>query len=141
MRLGAWKCSIKENTLAQKIYGKTEIMERHRHRYARENNIPFFGICLGMQMAVIEYSRNILGYADANSTEMNENTAHPVINLMEEQKNIENKGGTMRLGAWKCSIKENTLAQKIYGKTEIMERHRHRYEFNGAYLNELEKQD
>lgn len=108
-------------------------------RYARENNIPFFGICLGMQMAVIEYSRNVLGYADANSTEMNENTAHPVINLMEEQKNIENKGGTMRLGAWKCSIKENTLAQKIYGKTEIMERHRHRYEFNGAYLNELEK--
>ena len=108
-------------------------------RYARENNIPFFGICLGMQMAVIEYSRNVLGYADANSTEMNENTAHPVINLMEEQKNIENKGGTMRLGAWKCSIKENTLAQKIYGKTEIMERHRHRYEFNGAYLNELVK--
>lgn len=108
-------------------------------RYARENNIPFFGICLGMQMAVIEYSRNVLGYADANSTEMNENTAHPVINLMEEQKNIENKGGTMRLGAWKCSIKENTLAQKIYGKTEIMERHRHRYEFNGAYLNELEQ--
>ena len=90
-------------------------------------------------MAVIEYSRNVLGYTDANSTEMNENTTHPVINLMEEQKNIENKGGTMRLGAWKCSIKENTLAQKIYGKTEIMERHRHRYEFNGAYLNELEK--
>jgi CTP synthase len=108
-------------------------------RYARENNIPFFGICLGMQMAVIEYARNVLGYADANSTEMNENTAHPVINLMEEQKTIENKGGTMRLGAWKCSIKENTLAQKIYGKTEIMERHRHRYEFNSAYLNELEK--
>jgi len=108
-------------------------------RYARENNIPFFGICLGMQMAVIEYARNVLGYTDANSTEMNENTAHPVINLMEEQKTIENKGGTMRLGAWKCSIKENTLAQKIYGKTEIMERHRHRYEFNSAYLNELEK--
>ena len=102
-------------------------------RYARENNIPFFGICLGMQMAVIEYSRNVLGYADANSTEMNENTTHPVINVMEEQKNIENKGGTMRLGAWKCSIKENTLAQKIYGKTEIMERNRHRYEFKGAY--------
>ena len=95
-------------------------------RYAREHNIPFFGICLGMQMAVIEYSRNVLGYADANSTEMNENTTHPVINLMEEQKNIENKGGTMRLGAWKCSIAANTLAQKIYGKTEIMERHRHR---------------
>jgi CTP synthase len=108
-------------------------------RFARENNIPFFGICLGMQMAVIEYSRNVLGYADANSTEMKESTAHPVINLMEEQKNIENKGGTMRLGAWKCSIKENTLAHKIYGKTAIMERHRHRYEFNGSYLNELEQ--
>jgi CTP synthase len=116
------------------IEGKIETV-----RYARENNIPFFGICLGMQMAVIEYSRNILGYADANSTEMNENTSHPVINLMEEQKNIENKGGTMRLGAWKCSIAANTLAQKIYGKTEIMERHRHRYEFNGDYLIELEK--
>lgn len=107
-------------------------------RYARENNIPFLGICLGMQMAVIEYSRNVLGFKDANSIEMNENTAHPVINLMEEQKNIENKGGTMRLGAWKCSLKENTLANKIYGKAEIMERHRHRYEFNGKYLNELE---
>src|SRR5690606_21610798 len=107
-------------------------------RYARENNIPFLGICLGMQMAVIEYSRNVLGYKDANSIEMNENTAHPVINLMEEQKNIENMGGTMRLGAWKCSLKENTLANKIYGKAEIMERHRHRYEFNGKYLNELE---
>ncbi|BCY29554.1 CTP synthase [Flavobacterium okayamense] len=107
-------------------------------RYARENNIPFLGICLGMQMAVIEYSRNVLGYKDANSIEMNENTAHPVINLMEEQKNIENKGGTMRLGAWKCSLKENSLANKIYGKSEIMERHRHRYEFNGKYLNELE---
>lgn len=108
-------------------------------RYARENNIPFLGICLGMQMAVIEYARNVLGYADANSTEMNEATKHPVINLMEGQKNVENKGGTMRLGAWKCSINENTLAHKIYGKTEILERHRHRYEFNGAYLNEFEK--
>ena len=108
-------------------------------RYARENNIPFLGICLGMQMAVIEYARNVLGYADANSTEMNEATKHPVINLMEGQKDVENKGGTMRLGAWKCSIKENSLAHKIYGKIEIMERHRHRYEFNGAYLNEFEK--
>lgn len=106
--------------------------------YARENNIPFLGICLGMQMAVIEFARNVLGYKDANSTEMNETTAHPVINLMEEQKEIENKGGTMRLGAWKCSLKENTLANKVYGKSEILERHRHRYEFNGKYLNELE---
>ena len=89
-------------------------------------------------MAVIEFARNVLGYADANSSEMNENTTHPVINLMEEQKNIENKGGTMRLGAWKCSIKEGTLAHKIYGTSEISERHRHRYEFNGKYLNELQ---
>ncbi len=108
-------------------------------RYARENKIPFLGICLGMQMAVIEFARNVLGYADANSTEMNENTTHPVINLMEEQKNVENKGGTMRLGAWNCTIKEGTLAHKIYGKTEISERHRHRYEYNGKYFNELEK--
>ncbi|HSD15248.1 MAG TPA: CTP synthase [Flavobacterium sp.] len=115
------------------IEGKIETV-----RYARENNIPFFGICLGMQMAVIEYSRNVLGYADANSTEMNESTAHPVISIMEEQKNITDKGGTMRLGAWKCQLKENTLAHKIYGKTDILERHRHRYEFNGEFLNELE---
>ncbi|MFD2892921.1 CTP synthase [Flavobacterium chuncheonense] len=107
-------------------------------RYVRENNIPFLGICLGMQMAVIEYSRNVLGLKDANSTEMNEGTAHPVISLMEEQKDVENKGGTMRLGAWKCSLKDNTLAHSIYGKSDIMERHRHRYEFNGEYLNKLE---
>lgn len=115
------------------IEGKIETV-----RYAREQKIPFFGICLGMQMAVIEYSRNILGYTDANSTEMNQETAHPVINLMEEQKNVTHKGGTMRLGAWKCDIKEGTLAHKIYGKTQILERHRHRYEFNSAYLSELE---
>ena len=116
------------------IEGKIETV-----RYARENNIPFLGICLGMQMAVIEFTRNILGYKDANSTEMNEHTKHPVINLMEEQKNVENKGGTMRLGAWKCSIKENTLASEIYGKAEISERHRHRYEYNAKYFDELEK--
>ena len=115
------------------IEGKIETV-----RYAREQKIPFFGICLGMQMAVIEYSRNVLGYADANSTEMNQETPHPVINLMEEQKDVTHKGGTMRLGAWKCSIKEGSLAHKIYGKTEILERHRHRYEFNSAYLSELE---
>ncbi|MEZ4853686.1 CTP synthase [Flavobacterium sp.] len=107
-------------------------------KYAREQNIPFLGICLGMQMAVIEFARNVLGYKNANSTEMDETTPYPVINLMEEQKNIENKGGTMRLGAWKCHLHENTLAQKIYGKSHILERHRHRYEFNGKYLNELE---
>ena len=116
------------------IEGKIETV-----RYAREKNIPFFGICLGMQMAVIEYSRNVLGHKDANSTEMNSGTAHPVINLMEEQKTITDKGGTMRLGAWKCDIKENSLASKIYGKAQIEERHRHRYEFNGEYLEALEK--
>ncbi len=115
------------------IEGKIETV-----RYARENNIPFFGICLGMQMAVIEYSRNVLGYADANSTEMNESTAYPVISIMEEQKNITDKGGTMRLGAWKCTLKEDTLAHSIYGKTNILERHRHRYEFNGDYREVLE---
>jgi CTP synthase len=116
------------------IEGKIETI-----RYARENKIPFFGICLGMQMAIIEYSRNILGYADANSTEMNENTKHPVVNLMEDQKNVTDKGGTMRLGAWKCDIKPDTLAHKIYGKTSISERHRHRYEYNNQYVEQLEK--
>jgi CTP synthase len=91
-----------------------------------------------MQMASIEFARNILGKKDANSTEMNENTSYPIISLMEEQKTVTEKGGTMRLGAWKCSIKENTLAHKIYGKTNILERHRHRFEFNGDYLTEME---
>lgn len=116
------------------IEGKIEAV-----RFARENNIPFFGICLGMQMSVIEYSRNILGYAEANSTEMNEKTPHPVVNLMEEQKTITDKGGTMRLGAWKCNIKPNTLAHKIYGEKTISERHRHRYEYNNKYADELQK--
>lgn len=108
-------------------------------RYARENNIPFFGICLGMQMAVIEYARNIVGLSDANSTEMNETTTNPVIDLMEEQKTITDKGGTMRLGAWKCDLKEGTLAHQIYGKSNISERHRHRYEYNSKYAEQLEK--
>lgn len=107
-------------------------------RYARENKVPFLGICLGMQMAVIEFARNVLGYSDANSTEMNGNTKHPVINLMEEQKNVVNMGGTMRLGAWKCALKDGSLAQQIYGKSEISERHRHRYEYNGSYKDEFE---
>jgi CTP synthase len=115
------------------IEGKIETV-----RFARENNIPFFGICLGMQMAVIEYARTILGLSDANSTEMNENTENPVIDLMEEQKTITDKGGTMRLGAWKCDIIPNTLAHKIYGKSSILERHRHRYEFNSSYLDVLQ---
>lgn len=117
------------------IEGKIETV-----RYARESRIPFLGICLGMQMAVIEYSRNVLGWKDANSTEMNEHTAYPVINIMEEQKMITDKGGTMRLGAWACNLAPDTLASSIYsGQAEIKERHRHRYEFNGAYLNELEE--
>lgn len=107
-------------------------------RYARENNIPFFGICLGMQMAVIEYARNVVKLKDANSTEMNEETPYPVISIMEEQKNVTDKGGTMRLGAWKCDITEGTLAHTVYGKTQIQERHRHRYEFNNEYRKQLE---
>ena len=107
-------------------------------RYAREKNIPFLGICLGMQMAVIEYSRNVLGLKDANSTEMNEETKNPVISIMEEQKTITDKGGTMRLGAWKCAINGGTLAHEIYGKDQIEERHRHRYEFNNEYRKQLE---
>ncbi|GAB2822223.1 CTP synthase [Ferruginibacter profundus] len=108
-------------------------------KYARENNLPFFGICLGMQMAVIEYARNVLGWTDANSTEMVKDTTHPVIDLMDEQKDITNKGGTMRLGAYPCTIKEGTLAHTIYGTTEISERHRHRWEFNNKYIADFEK--
>ena len=104
---------------------------------SRENNIPFFGICLGMQMAVIEFSRNILKLKDANSTEMDQNTTNPVISLMENQKNITEKGGTMRLGAWKCKIKKNTLVHKIYHKNVISERHRHRWELNEKYIEKL----
>ncbi|REH01988.1 CTP synthase [Flavobacterium aquicola] len=116
------------------IEGKIETI-----RYARENKVPFFGICLGMQMAIIEYSRTILGLADANSTEMNDKTSNPVVNLMEDQKNVTDKGGTMRLGAWKCDIKPDSLAYKIYGKTSISERHRHRYEYNSQYVDQLQK--
>jgi CTP synthase len=115
------------------IEGKVEAV-----RYARENKVPFFGICLGMQMAIIEYSRNVLGYADANSTEMNEQTKYPVVNLMEDQKNVTDKGGTMRLGAWKCDIKPDSLAYKAYGKSTISERHRHRYEYNSEFVDILQ---
>ncbi len=106
-------------------------------RFARENNIPFLGICLGMQMAVIEFARNVLNLKDANSTEMNENTPHPVIDLMEEQKEITSKGGTMRLGAWDCSLKKDSKTAAIYQKELISERHRHRYEYNNDYLEQL----
>ncbi len=107
-------------------------------QYARETGLPFFGICLGMQMAVIEFARNVLDIKDAHSTEMNSNTSNPVVNMMEEQKRIKMMGGTMRLGAYPCEIEEDSLAHKIYGKTNITERHRHRYEFNNDYLVKFE---
>lgn len=107
-------------------------------KYARENGLPFFGICLGMQMAVIEFARNVLGLKDAHSTEMNEHTANPVINIMEEQKKVTLKGGTMRLGAYPCILKEGSLANEIYGTIKISERHRHRFEFNNDYLSQFE---
>ncbi|RNC86828.1 MAG: CTP synthase [Winogradskyella sp.] len=107
-------------------------------RYVRENNIPFLGICLGMQMAVIEYARNILGLRDANSTEMDEQTSHPVIALMESQKNVVNKGGTMRLGSWDCELTDNSISLKSYGQSQIKERHRHRFEFNNDYKEQIE---
>lgn len=107
-------------------------------KYARENNIPFLGICLGMQCAVIEFARNVLNLTDAHSSEMDENTSNPVIYLMEDQRDITNKGGTMRLGAYPCKISENSNAFKAYQNTEITERHRHRYEFNNKYKNDFE---
>jgi CTP synthase len=108
-------------------------------KYARENKLPFFGICLGMQMAVIEFARHVLGLADAHSTEMNPHTPNPVIDLMEEQKKVTAKGGTMRLGSYPCVIRDGSLAHTIYGKPEISERHRHRWEFNNAYLRRFEE--
>ena len=106
--------------------------------YARTQNIPFFGICLGMQCAVIEFARNVLGLKNANSTEV-ENTPHPVIDLMEEQKGITEKGGTMRLGAYPCNLNENSKSYRIYGTEHISDRHRHRYEFNNKYYQDYEK--
>ena len=108
-------------------------------RYARENGVPFFGICLGMQMAVVEFARDVLGYADAASTEMNPETTHPVIDLMEEQKTTTIKGGTMRLGAYACQLAPGSLASRIYGAPVVQERHRHRYEFNDAYRAAFER--
>ncbi|MCR5185770.1 MAG: CTP synthase [Clostridia bacterium] len=116
------------------IEGKIETV-----RFARENDIPFLGICLGMQMAVVEFARNVLGLKDANSEEFDEKSKNQVIHIMETQKNVTKKGGTMRLGAYPCKIKRNTLAYKIYGQELISERHRHRFEFNNAYKEELEK--
>lgn len=107
-------------------------------KFARENKLPFLGICLGMQMAVIEFSQNVLGIKDANSLEMNPKTANPVIDLMEDQKSITRKGGTMRLGSWKCELKEGSKVKEIYNSTIINERHRHRYEYNNTYKKQLE---
>ncbi len=107
-------------------------------KYARENNIPLLGICLGMQIMTVEFARNVLGYKKANSMEFDPETPEPVISLMEEQKSVENKGGTMRLGAWKCALKPNSRLMEIYGSKNISERHRHRYEFNSQYKEEFE---
>ena len=108
-------------------------------QYAREKKLPFFGICLGMQMAAIEFARNVLNLKDAHSTEMDENTSNPVIDLMEDQKAVTTKGGTMRLGSYPCELKLGSLANAIYGQSHISERHRHRWEFNNAYLDRFEK--
>ncbi len=116
------------------VEGKLTALE-----WCRTNDIPTFGICLGMQCMVIEYARNVLGYKDANSAEMDPASAHNVIDMMEEQKHISNMGGTMRLGAYDCVLAPDSLAAKAYGKTEIRERHRHRYEFNDSYREEFEK--
>lgn len=115
------------------IEGKIEAI-----RYARENKIPFLGLCLGLQLSVIEFARNVAGLANANSIELDEATPYPVISLMEEQKKIQNMGGTMRLGAYPCDLKEGTLARRVYGQAHIEERHRHRYEVNDAYMPQLE---
>ena len=116
------------------IEGKIKAIE-----YVRKHNIPFLGICLGMQMAVIEFARHVAGFKDANSTEMNEQTPYPVISLMESQKEITHKGGTMRLGAWDCELTKGSKIYEAYGKKDISERHRHRYEFNNDYKEQLEK--
>lgn len=106
-------------------------------KYARENNIPFFGICLGMQCAVVEFARNVLKFEGANSTEINHKTKYPVIDLMEEQKSVIDKGGTMRLGGYKCLISQNSRVYQSYGRTEVVERHRHRYEFNDKFIDDF----
>jgi CTP synthase len=107
-------------------------------RYAREHKIPYLGLCLGMQVATIEFARNVCGFDDANSTEFDEDTAEPVISLLEEQRGVSNKGASMRLGTWPTKIVKATLAEKIYGDTEVTERHRHRYEFNMKYRDTMD---
>jgi CTP synthase len=140
---------LTENNIDQKLKGLSGILvapgfgnrgiegKINAIRYARENKIPFFGICLGMQCAVIEFARNVLGLKDAHSREMNPATSSPVIDLLEAQKNISHMGGTMRLGAYNCRLEEKTLAAAIYGKNETQERHRHRYEFNNDYTKQF----
>jgi CTP synthase len=108
-------------------------------RHAREKKIPFLGICLGMQMAAVEYARNVLGLTGANSTELDDRSPHPIIHLMEGQKTVTDKGGTMRLGAYPCVVRPGTLAARLYGRDEISERHRHRYEFNNTYRAKFEE--
>lgn len=116
------------------IEGKMEAI-----KFARENKIPFLGICLGMQLAVIEFARNVMGMSGANSTEFDKDTKYPVIDIMIDQKNIENMGGTMRLGAYPCVLKEGTLARELYNEELIYERHRHRFEFNNKFKDEIQK--
>ena len=108
-------------------------------QYARENKIPFLGLCLGMQLSIVEYARNVVGFTDAHSAELDPSTIHPVIHLMPEQDGVEDLGGTLRLGAYPCVLKERTIAHKLYGTTEISERHRHRYEVNNYYREDLKK--
>ncbi|MCL2229180.1 MAG: gamma-glutamyl-gamma-aminobutyrate hydrolase family protein, partial [Firmicutes bacterium] len=116
------------------IEGKIKTAE-----YARKNNIPYLGICLGMQIAVIEFARNVAGIKGATSSEFDPTAANPVIDIMEEQKQVSTKGATMRLGLYDCKIKSGTKVAKLYGKTDIKERHRHRFEFNNKYREQLEK--
>jgi CTP synthase len=116
------------------IEGKLNVI-----RYARENNLPFLGLCLGLQCAVIEYARNVLKLEDANSKEFDDNPTNPVIDMMLDQKHVKGYGGTMRLGAYDCQLKKGTVAQKAYGKDVISERHRHRYEVNYEYIDKLSK--
>ena len=143
--------AITEANVAEKLAGQDGIMicpgfgqrgiegKVIAAHYTRTHDIPTFGICLGMQMMVVEFARNVLGYADANSREMDEKTSHNVIDIMEEQKNISNMGGTMRLGAYECVLKQGSRVFNIYKKENIQERHRHRYEFNNEYQAEFEK--
>ena len=108
-------------------------------RYAREQQIPYLGLCLGMQIATIEFARNVCGLEDANSTEFNKSSPNPVIDLMPDQKKVKGKGASMRLGTWDCHIQDGTKALQVYGKQEIRERHRHRYEFNNVYREQMEE--